>query len=285
MVMNKVFYRNMAILVSFIGAGVGLLGFLARVAMYKGSGTAYYSVNGEVPESMPTHYLNSSMTQVMIIGVIGMMMIIFCGYTFHNLRTRQGRINELTLPVGNKERFSWHIMRSIGGGLLLSLLTVICADIVNFIGHVYVFGIHDVYSHTFRILTLSDLNPSDMFLVGILPSYVKGFIFSVCFLGAATGVFQLSAYIFGNAVKYRYNIIITYVVMQIVKIAGTIALAFGISFFFGDDLHGKGEEITLPVMSGCAYVAGTLLFVMSGILLWRSYARYCNAQITTQTNI
>lgn len=284
-ILNKVFYRNMTILAAFIGAGLSLLGFLIRVAMYRGSAGAFYAVNGEVPESMPTHYLNSSMTQVMIFGVIGIMAVIICGYTFHNLRTRQGRINELTLPVGNKERFCWHMMRTFGGGVFLSLLTIISADIVNFIGHTYVFGIHDVYSLTYRMLTFSDINPSDIFLVGILPDYVKGFIISVFYMGTGMGLFQLSAYIFGNSVKYHYNIIITYVVMQIVKFAGFICLTALMYFMFGDSLHGKGEEMTLPVMMYCAYAAGTFLFIMSGVLLWRSYVRYCNAQITTQTNI
>ena len=33
-ILNTVFYRNMTILAAFIGAGLSLLGFLIRVAMY-----------------------------------------------------------------------------------------------------------------------------------------------------------------------------------------------------------------------------------------------------------
>ena len=36
--------------------------------------------------------------------------IITSGYIFHNLLTKQGRINELTLPATNLERFLWHVV-------------------------------------------------------------------------------------------------------------------------------------------------------------------------------
>ena len=59
-----------------------------------------------------------------VINLIGLAyMIIASGYMFHNLLTKQGRINELTLPATNLERFVWH-----------AVVVIVGVDVVFFAG-------------------------------------------------------------------------------------------------------------------------------------------------------
>ena len=67
-----------------------------------------------------------------VINLIGLAyMIIASGYMFHNLLTKQGRINELTLPATNLERFIWHAVVVIVGVDVVFFAGVLTADLLH----------------------------------------------------------------------------------------------------------------------------------------------------------
>ena len=57
--------------------------------------------------------------------------IISSGYMFHNLITRQGRINELTLPATNLERFLWHVAVIVIGVNVVYVAGVVFSDLLH----------------------------------------------------------------------------------------------------------------------------------------------------------
>ena len=69
---------------------------------------------------------------ILIISLIGFgYAIIASGYMFHNLVTKQGRINELTLPATNLEKFVWHFLVIAVGTLIVWNIGIVCADLLH----------------------------------------------------------------------------------------------------------------------------------------------------------
>ena len=64
--------------------------------------------------------------------------IISSGYIFHNLLTKQGRINELTLPATNLERFLWHVVVIVIGVQWFGS-SVFCVPICCMLSSVWLF--------------------------------------------------------------------------------------------------------------------------------------------------
>ena len=87
-----------------------------------------------------THYAWNYLTSLYEFGFITLMMAIFAGCWAHNLRNKQGRITELTLPATNLEKFTWHALLMLVGGFALSLIGLLTADGFNALLTLLVYG-------------------------------------------------------------------------------------------------------------------------------------------------
>ena len=61
-----------------------------------------------VCKSYPSFLMDLESMSGLISVFSGIALTVVLGFMFHNLRNRQGRIAELTLPASNIERFLWH---------------------------------------------------------------------------------------------------------------------------------------------------------------------------------
>lgn len=266
---NCRFYRNTAF--SVVGTLMGLTatGFMFR---YMISGMGSQDAVGFAS------YHDMSMTVAMLIMACNVILVILAGYTFHCLTTKQGRINELTLPASNKEKFAWHIVMSLGGGLLLCLLGLILSDVLNALLSIVALPLDAQQSLVWNVLrslsmsetrnmiNLSTGNGDTSILLG------GGLLFVYC-----SGLCNLAAYVYGNSIKYRHNIILTYAVLMAVTILSwMVLLTIGVLFPY--------QYFSAPqVMDFMQYgaLAGSLfMLLLAALLLWLAYRRYCKAVVT-----
>lgn len=310
---NKTFFRNMA-LVTVIGAiGISVAMFFGRYSMWKtmvGDDMEKYEqmkamAEGGLESSFLTgvpgtyeHFNTMPITTLLLAEFLGIMIIIFSGCWAHNLRNKQGRIMELTIPATNLEKYAWHSLLTIGGGIVLALVSLLCADAFNAL-------------FTWMLCPASDgfASLTDKCLVGLLsldlntlrglfggtqgPSWngiesdeVFTSIFaSVRFLFWASLLYYLAIYHFGNSVKYKYNIILTLITLYVIEIVVGILFSVGMAFIVGNqydlDLH-PSDGPTL--LKGFAYTLGSIFLVIAVALPFFSYRRYTRAQITSKLN-
>ena len=205
---NKAFYRNMSIVAVSIITGIAILGFLVRWTMVKnfgigvdhdGSVFSYYSIGGTV---------------IFTTGVVSLLMMMFSGCFNHPLRNKQGRISTLTLPATNGEKFLWHTLLVFVGGSLLCILSVLAADIVNaLLSLIAGFPTDNIYSITkqfFRVLAMNFRSESmgELGNAGMMFPIHNKYYYAFLGLVYASSIWTYTAFVFGNSVKYRYNIIL-----------------------------------------------------------------------------
>lgn len=287
---NKVFYRNMLIMTFGIGAGLSALAFLFRFLIFNSSSVG---LTNEAIEALGyASYTNSTATNIILAMLAGFLLVIFPGCTFHSLRKKQGRINELTLPVSNQERFTWHVLLSVGGGLLLTIGMVLSADLVNYILHLAVYGNDGTFSLTSRVLDIYTFNlpefkiaPSE---VGERLEVMNSMLFAMKMLALSATIMQVGAYIYGNSVKYKYNIVLTYVSIAVTYIVVMICFVQVIDFLsdhgYLDSLKELDQIEAIALVTHWLYALCAFLFGLGGFFIWRSYKRYCKAQITSRLN-
>lgn len=291
-IINKTFYRNISLMTISGCLGIAIIGFLIRWSM----GVDYYEQTAAMGFS--NRYSRSSnpedliITSYFILFFCVLMMAIFAGYTFHNLRNKQGRISELTIPASNLERWSWHLLMSIGGGMLLCLVGVICSDVLNAILNLIVY--HGKCNSSITLQVFRDI----FFLPKHTDQGVIQFSSNAMFLdlhktgAAALLTFfiicnffrELALYIFGNSVKYKYNIILTYIATQVIGTIISIAL-ISVLVSFRDVININKIDTIHEYWLDTAYWLLCLGEIAIGCaLLWFSYRFYSKAQITTSLN-
>ena len=99
---------------------------------------------------------------------------------------------------------------------------------------------------------------------------------------------QIVVYFLGNAFKYKYNIILTYVALQVL---GTVAsVLFFICLAAGAtnmptlmDLSSLSEDDAIQAAI-TFYVLAVVVFAIGAFFIWWSYNRYTKAQITSSFN-
>ena len=211
----------------------------------------------------------------------GIALTVVLGFMFHNLRNRQGRIAELTLPASNIERFLWHAFVVLVGAHVWFLMSVRLAEILNaiLVAVTFNFGDYEYVSLTAKVCN------------NFYKTLPTAMVFDESFhLGAYVAIIlssllSISVYPLINAWKYRHNIaytILFYILASLLMIVLISAYAvclwdaadflYIISFF--EDVPSWCLLLVLDV-----FLAG-LLFLM-----WRcTYRLYCKAQITTRRN-
>lgn len=200
-------------------------------------------------------------------------MPILCGHMFHNLLTKQDRIKELTLPASNGEKFLFHALVTVVGSIVVYMVSFLLVDILQYI---YVGAIYG-FSHA-RWIPLSNAFTTSVEVV-VVDSYTR--LTTLMFLSG--WVAYISTFILGNAIKYRHNIVWTYLFHCAVGF--TILFALGLSIPWLISLGIKIDKIDSE-----RFLIGLLRFLIVYHLLitvfcwWMSYRLYSRAQLTTRRN-
>ena len=224
-----------------------------------------------------------SMVVMFIQGLYPFMMTILMGYMFHNLLTRQGRINEFTLPATNLERFLWHVALIVLGGNLVLFVSLILADIfhvvLSYMGGVrffesITFSIFEfntsLYEDILRVMDLSNRSALIYLLIALLITCCKVTFFALV-----------------NAWKYRYNIPLAYVLQAAI---GTVfSTLFAGIVVWNVKTMGNVTMRSLLILDSVNWQFYAVLFISALLLLlaamwWLTYRLYCKAQITTKRN-
>ena len=234
------------------------------------------------------------------VGLIGTLLTIFAGCWAHNLRSKQGRITELTLPATNLEKFLWHTLVVLVGGAIVCFLALLVADGLNALLTLICFGaengITSLTDSAFEICSVNNLQEQyfnrPLSITGFDSASVEGtpigrFYNTITFFIIALFILQLAIYFFANSLKYKFNIILTYIALQILGTIGSIffficSALWGEPFFDTIDEH-TSEEV---VNSVCTFFGtiGSIGIVLAILLFWWSYKRYTKAQITSPFN-
>jgi hypothetical protein len=202
--------------------------------------------------------------------------IITSGYIFHNLLTKQGRINELTLPATNLERFLWHVVVIVIGVQVVWFVGVVCSDLLHSlfrlaIPHAEIDSI--TYETCFNYADLHNYPPFGDYTFGVTLFFA---IMFCCYV---------RSFCLGNAWKYKYNIPWTFLFYFVFQNAFGLLLLFVIKLFVSREFAQNvaewisGTNPTVWVV--CLNIFAVLLYVGIWCL---TYRLYCRAQITTRRN-
>lgn len=216
-----------------------------------------------------------------IIVWIGMAyMIISSGYMFHNLLTKQGRIQEFTLPASNLERFLWHAVVTVVGVHLVFIAGVLLADLIHILFRLMVPGaeINSIFLYVFVVAWKywEQINLLSSNHIGVI-MYVA--LMTLCYV---------RSYCLVNAWKYRHNILLTCIFHFLLQsILPLIILSVGMLFsiemedvsWFASWLIDIDEHFTPFII--CMNVFAALLYIGIWLLTYRLYKR---AQLTTKRN-
>lgn len=309
---NKTFFRNMA-LVPVIGAiGISVAMFFGRYSMWKGmvgedlekyeqmKAMAEGGLDSSFLMGVPgtyEHFNSAPITTLLLAEFLGVMIIIFSGCWAHNLRNKQGRIMELTIPATNLEKYAWHSLLTVGGGIVLALISLLCADAFNAMFTWLLCPASDGFvsltGNCLSIVTLDLTALKSLFgearmsgMNGIESDEVFSSVFnSFRYMVITALLCNLAIYHFGNSVKYKYNIILTYVALYVLEIVMAILFGIGMAFIVGNqydlDLH-PSDGPTL--LKGFAYTEGTIFLIITIALPIISFRRYERAQVTSKLN-
>ncbi len=213
-----------------------------------------------------------------VINLIGLAyMIIASGYMFHNLLTKQGRINELTLPATNLERFIWHAVVVIVGVDVVFFAGVLTADLLHVLFRLPIPNaeIHSItlaaYNYDFsELLELDEFNKNTFGLI------VFFFLMALCYVRSFSLV---------NAWKYRYNIPLTFFIYFLIQtFLPLLVLFIGTQFIspaFVEKFLNWLNEKSITFWIVCLDIIAALLYVGIWLLTYRLYKR---AQLTTKRN-
>lgn len=269
---NKQFYTRLAMLVAGTILFPVLFCYLLNMPnMLNASGSYRYSENGgDMLEVSLAAAIFPICTFCLFISVVLM------GYAFHNLRTRQGRIAELTLPATNLERFLAHILIVTVGNFLLLQGSVLLADLVNFIlawlihGQTTSFSITESFYN--MVVVKSSIDGSWISMINQLERYTFGYLMFLSFY---------ATYLLGNVWKYRYNIVLTTIGHILLWLVIIILFSFIVSWnpFYDIVRILAGSRAWLPriILVLCA-------FFLFGGLVRGAYRMYCKAEYTTRRN-
>lgn len=313
---NKAFYRNL-VMVTLIGAiGIAVACFFFRYSMWKSVTSAEISMTTTMTSGDEmiqqeyqgdlagfsigapgtyAHFNSMFMSTIIMIEFLGIMGLIFAGCWAHNLRNKQGRLMELTLPATNLEKYLWHTGLMIVGGWILLFLSLLIADGANAMFTWMLCpakdGIGSLTANCFSFVSMDLEAFGQAFAADSGITYaaqdevVVSVLKSVSFLIFCSSLCTSMIYLFGNAVKYKYNIILTYIAMYVLEILVAIVIGISMATVVGNqhnwDLHPSDGP---AIAKAFAYIWGSIELIIAVALPIVSYRLYTKAQITSKMN-
>ena len=275
---NRAFYNKMAMAIAACSILPVLfyhaIEMLDKVTDSDGVGKSYSSFMGDL-----------EVISVFISVFSGIALTVVLGFMFHNLRNRQGRIAELTLPASNIERFLWHALVVLVGAHVWFLMSVALAEILNaiLVAVTFDFGDYEYVSLTAKVCN------------NFYRTLPTAMVFDESFhLGAYVAInlsslLGMSVYPLFNAWKYKHNIaytILFYILawlLLIVLISACAAFAAFCLWDAADFLYIISFFENVP--SWCFLLVLDVFLAGLLFLMWRcTYRLYCKAQITTRRN-
>ena len=237
----------------------------------------YYLYNMLTDNSFFATEISDNITFFVVCDILlgGAYAIISSGYMFHNLITRQGRINELTLPATNLERFLWHVVVIVIGVNVVYVAGVVFSDLLHAL---FRLAIPDAEIKSISYKLLVDFN--DLREMGILRYENFGMLLFFGILGAC----YIRTYCLVNAWKYKYNIPWTLLFYFVFQNAFALLVLFVV--------HCMSPELMIRLGDWAANVNPNVWVVCLNVLaaalyagIWYlTYRLYCRAQITTRRN-
>jgi hypothetical protein len=280
---HRRFYRNMVITFIAILVGIALLGFTIRYGI---------KINMDevgVPASM---YDGIGGTASFMLWFMYIIQIGCAGCIFHSLRNKQSRIAALTLPATNLEKFLWHSLVAIAGGWLIGVVGLLLSDALNaLLSLIAGFPLRNIHSLTLAVANLQLFNFGEVFdfKIGNIHDFdvwesVSGYVYGLYIVGS---VWTISAFVLGNAVKYKYNILLTLLglwIMQMVLSLIMVMIGSSVVHTMVVQQAAPTEEQAVFWLKTLYYVAIAFLIATSILAWWGSWRLYKRAQVTTQTN-
>lgn len=205
---------------------------------------------------------------------------------FHGLHTRQGRVNELTLPATNLERFLWNVIRTVGANWLFFVVGVLLADLFHavFVLSVWGSGVQ-IYS-----ITLDQWHLWSYFYNNNYPFFDR--VPGVAGVLLVTGLLLLSrafvvTFALGSAWKYRRSFATT-VLYHILFWAAVVMSMMVLVTVLGSVMT-PHSLIHLRFLTHVdSWLWGSVFVVIAAAIycgIWYlTYRLYCQAQITTRRN-
>ena len=202
--------------------------------------------------------------------------ILSSGYMFHNLLTKQGRINELTLPATNLERFLWHFVVIVIGVQVVLFLGIVFADLLNALFRLMIPGA-EISSLTAAIYNWDNWRDTT--------TAFGTHIFGVNMFVALVMACYFRSFCLVNAWKYRYNIPLTFLIYFVLQTVLPLLLLFiGKLLLTRESAESFMEWFTKIDPSNvfvCLNIFGVLTYIGIWLLTYRLYTR---AQLTTKRN-
>ncbi len=287
---NRDFYRNLSLVTLFGTIGIMLLGVLIKSAVVFDSHLSGEDASGNLMQA------NGIFGMTMMYGVLifySIMMCIFAGCWAHNLRKKQGRIIELTLPASNIEKYVWHTGLSIIGGTLVCLASLFITEIVHFIISAIFFSGWSMDSFIFHGLVTwlqSDRGGHVFEEINSFPPelhwqwLISGIVLSVM----CSSIAYYCIYIFGNSVLYKWNIIITYIALEAINIVWAFSIMdFTFTFNIEDylkELDKMDAFILIDTINWGLHIYSILALLWAALLWWLGYRFFKKAQICNSLN-
>ena len=271
---NRAFYNKMAMVI----AACSILPVLFYYAI---ENLEMVMDSDGVDKPYPSFLMALDLISVFISVFSGIALTVVLGFMFHNLRNRQGRIAELTLPASNIERFLWHAFVVLVGAHVWFLMSVRLAEILNaiLVAVTFDFGDYEYVSLTAKVCN------------NFYKTLPTAMVFDESFhLGAYVAIIlssllSISVYPLINAWKYRHNIAYTvlfYILASLLMIV--LISAYAVCLWDAADfLYIISFFENVP--SWCLLLVLDIFLAGLLFLMWRcTYRMYCKAQITTRRN-
>ena len=271
---NKSFYRNLS-LATIVGTfGIALFGFMIRWNIWQNN-VSEYSLNDESFNTFDFAW-DCSGTSACLLVFCTIMLTGFCGCWAHNLRSRQNRIMELTLPAANIEKFVWHLVLTVGGGALLVVLSAVLADGLNALLCLFAMPkgaeVPSLIAKMWSLITFSMIKDAGV---------AKALIISLCI---CSYILQLAFYIYGNSLKYKFNIILTYAAEQVISLVLSIIFITIVTSIHTSWSISMSDDDVETMFEYILYGISTIEIILATIFVWLSYRNYVKAQLITPLN-
>lgn len=290
---NKPFYRNMALVMGIIILGIILVSFFCRWAIaafsdeYMGGALPYELVTG------------LKITGIVIIIVIQYAICIAAGCVFHPLRNKQGRITDLTLSATNLEKYLWHLLICIVGCALVLVVSVAICDGINALLTYITFGGDYVQSLIGNVFTPSNIeyqktigpmfgnmDPANNMYENENEIQFNSFIYAAWINTIAGYIMQASIYTFGNSIKYKFNLPLTFIIYTLVEnfIGITLFVTMIIVANSSADAADQFGRFVIEHMNLIFHFFTVCYLAIAAWLFIWAYKKFCKAQLVNSLN-